>query len=313
MTDYTKASFVERWKMPIKELAIYYAQKRRNDYQEGKKLKGIYVRKLFRLLIKLVLRIDQVTSHENIIVIRDSHKKNNNVPTIYACSHIGGNDIQRALQVISKPAYLMFGDPGIIYRKLIYIGLKLNGVIPLETADREDRKIAYARSVELLQNGGNLLIFPEGAWNLSPNLVIMKTYTGTVRMAQETGAEIVPIAMEQYGDTFYVNIGENYFIPKDSDKNSDEWNTELRSKLATLKWEIMEHQSSLKRSEIPNDYLRAFQEDIINRCNFGYDFSLEDALKEAFHDKHIHNPEEVFAHLNKLSPNIKNAFLLRNR
>lgn len=299
--------------MPIEELVIYYAEQRKYDFAKGKKLKGISLKKQIHFLVKLILKIDQVTSNEKLVVIRDLHKKKSNVPKIYACTHIGGNDIQRAFQVIDDPAYLMLGDPGILYRMPIYWGLKLNGVIPLETSDREDRKIAYARAIELLQNGGNLLIYPEGAWNVSPNLVVMKTFTGTVRMAQETGAEIVPIAMEQYGDTFYINIGENYLIPKNSDKSADEWNAELRSKLATLKWKIMEHQPSLKRSEITNDYLNVFQAEIVNRCNFGYGFSLEDALKEAFHDKYIHRPEEVFSHLNHLIPCKENAFLFRKR
>lgn len=313
MKKFSKTYSINRWKMPIEELVVYYAEKRKYEFSNGKKLKGISLRKRIHFLVKLILKIDQVTSNEKIVVIRDLHKKKVNFPTIYACTHIGGNDIQRAFQVIDDPAYLMLGDPGILYRMPIYWGLKLNGVIPLETSDREDRKIAYARAIELLHNGGNLLIYPEGAWNVSPNLVVMKTFTGTVRMAQETGAEIVPIAMEQYGDTFYINIGENYLIPKNCEKSADEWNGELRSKLATLKWEIIEHQPSLKRSEIANDYLNAFQEEIINRCNFGYGFSLEDALKEAFHDKHIQTSEEVFAHLNKLDPNMKNAFLFRNR
>lgn len=108
----------------------------------------------------------------------------------------------------------MLGDPGILYRKLIYQGLKLNGVIPLETKNKVDRKVAYNRSIELLNNGGNLLIYPEGAWNVSPNELVMKTFVGTVRMARETGVQIVPIAVEQYGKNFYFNIGKNYGIAK---------------------------------------------------------------------------------------------------
>ena len=38
---------------------------------------------------------------------------------------------------------------------------------------------------------------------------------------------IVPIAMEQYGNNFYFNIGENYTISKDSNKSADELNQEL--------------------------------------------------------------------------------------
>ena len=100
----------------------------------------------------------------------------------------------------------MLGDPGILYKMPIYQGLKMNGVIPLETKNRADRKIAYYRAIELLNNGGNLLIYPEGAWNVSPNEVVMKIFTGTVRMAKETGVEIIPIGVEQTIVAVYAEI-----------------------------------------------------------------------------------------------------------
>lgn len=205
----------------------------------------------------------------------------------------------------------MLGDPGILYKMPIYQGLKLNGVIPLETGDREDRKVAYYRSIELLEHGGNLLIYPEGAWNISPNLIVMKIFNGTVRIAKETGAEIIPIAIEQYNNNFYFNIGENYVIPKNSSKSVVELNNELRDKLTTLKWEILESQPLLERSQIPSNYFTTFQDEIVGRCNYGYGFSKEDALRESFHDKNVITEEEVFAFLESLEINKDNAFLLK--
>ena len=152
------------------------------------------------------------------------------------------------------------------------------------------------------------MIYPEGAWNVSPNLVVMKIFTGTVRIAQETGAEIIPIAVEQYDDTFYFNIGENYKISRDSNLSIDEINGQLRDKLATLKWEIIETQPSLKRDELPDGYLDKFQSDIVMKCNYGYGFSLEDAIAESFHDKNVVTEEEVFAFLENVDiVNMKNT------
>lgn len=311
--DIQKTGWIAKRKMPIEQLVAFHAVQRKIQFKKGRKLQGISFRKRIYPLVRLILKIDQLVSDEKIVILNDLHIKNPNVPTIYACTHIGGNDIQRTFQAINDPAYLMLGDPGILYRMLIYQGLKLNGVIPLETSDREDRKIAYKRAIELLNAGGNLLIYPEGAWNVSPNLVVMKTFTGTVRMAQETGAEIVPIAVEQYGKTFYFNIGKNYRISKDSNKSADELNKDLRDILATLKWKIMEQQNPLEHSHISADYLSTFQEEIVDRCNYGYGFSLEDALKEAFHDKYVTSIEDAFAHLQSIQPSIKTAFLFNKR
>lgn len=313
MKELKKISLIEKRKMSIEELVKYYSELRKCDYKNGEELKCIQLRKKIYFLIKLILKMDQLLSKEKIIILKDLHNTNENKPRIYACTHIGGNDIQRTFQVIKEPAYLMLGDPGILYKKAIYKGLQLNGVIPLETTDREDRKIAYNRAIELLQKGGNLLIYPEGAWNVSPNLLVMKIFTGTVRMAQETGAEIIPIAVEQYGKDFYFNIGENYSIPKDVYKDAKELTSELRDKLVNLKWEILESQPKLDRAIITDNYLDWFQSEIVNRCNYGYGFSLQDALNESFHDKNIVTDVEVFSFLEDLDINLNNAFLMKDK
>ena len=311
--EFQHLNLIELRKLAIEELVKYYSEFRKYEYKNGKRLEGINLRKKIHFLISAILKIDQLMSKEKIHIINDLHNSNNNRPKIYACTHIGGNDIQRSFQVIKDPAYLMLGDPGILYRKFIYLGLKMNGVIPLETTDKEDRKIAYNRAIELLNNGGNLLIYPEGAWNVSPNLVVMKIFNGTVRMAKETGAEIIPIAIEQYGNDFYFNIGENYTIPNDTTKSITELNNELRDKLATLKWDIICCQPELSRDSISDDYLQEFQDEIVNRCNYGYGFSLEDAISESFHDKNIATEEDVFSFLCNLDIGKHNAFLAKDK
>ena len=309
MESFNKLSLLEKRKMAIEELVNYYAEYRIYLYNNGSELKGIELRKKIHFLCDLILKIDQVLSRENNIIIANESHVDKNSPKIFACTHIGGNDIQRTFQVIKDPAYLMLGDPGILYKMPIYQALKLNGVIPLETKNRTDRKIAYNRSVELLNKGGNLLIYPEGAWNVSANELVMKTYVGTVRMAKETGFPIVPIAVEQYGKTFYFNIGECYTIDANDPRSEKELNLELRDKLCTLKWEILETQPVLKHEYIPT--LEEFQSEIIERCNYGYGFSLEDALSESFHDKTIISEEEIFKCLENVELNTNNAFLAK--
>ena len=313
MNDFNKLNIIEKRKMAIEDLVDYYCEYRKHEFNQGKELKGIEFRKKLRPIIKTILKTDQILSKERIIIIGDQHNAHIEGPKIFACTHIGGNDIQRSFQVINEPAYLMLGDPGILYKMPIYQALRMNGVIPLETKDREDRKIAYKRSIELLEKDGNLLIYPEGARNVSPNVIVMKMFVGTARMAKEAGVPIIPIAIEQYGNDFYFNIGKDYTISKDCEKSDKELTDELRDKLTTLKWEIMETQPMLKRSEIPDNYLPQFQDEIVERCNYGYGFSLEDALSESFHDKTIAEPEEVFNFLDNIDIDRNNAFLAKDK
>lgn len=334
LRSFKKANFLEKHNMSIDELAKYYCELRKYKYFRGDKLHGIQIRKNLHFLVSTILAADQLFSREKLLNVNDLReqkelilkiqllfeeikksltKNSGNKPKIFVCTHIGGNDVQRAFQIIKDPAWLMFGNPGVVYKKAIYQGLKLNGVLPLETFDKVDRKITYNRALELLFDGGNLLIFPEGAWNVSPHELIMKLFVGAVRLAQESGAEIIPLALEQYGKTFYYHLGEGYTIPQNSDKSLYELRDELREKLATLKWDILLTQEPLKRDEIPEDYLQQFQDDIIGRCNYGYGFSLQDALREKFHDKTIINEEEVFSFLENLEINTYNAFLAKDK
>lgn len=313
MDNFKEMTLFQKRQMAIEDLCKYYAEYRRYQYDNGSKLKCVELRKKIYFLIRLILKIDQVFSKEEVIVLNDDHVQKTEGPKIFACTHIGGNDIQRTFQIINEPAYLMLGDPGILYKMPIYQALKLNGVIPLETKDRYDRKIAYNRSIELLNNGGNLLIYPEGAWNVSPNVIVMKLFAGTVRLAKETGAEIVPIAVEQYDNKFYFNIGKNYTISRETDKTDKELTDDLRDKLATLKWNIMESQPQIMRKDIPNDFLDDFQSEIVGRCNYGYGFSLDDALSESFHDKNIYTEDDVYSFLDNLRIGPHNAFLAKQK
>lgn len=299
-------------KMSVKELSELKADKRKKQYNSGKKMHGIHLRKALHFIVSAVLKIDQITEKEKIVIIEDKRCLPRGKPIIYACTHPGGDEIQRAFQVIGKPAYIMLGNPKNIYRMPIYYGLLLNGAIPLETFDREDRKIAYHRSVELLTKGGNLLIFPEGVWNTTPNSLVMKIFTGAVRMAKETGAEIVPIAIQQYGETFYFNIGENYLIPENTEKSVEFLNNELRDKLSTLQYELLSCAAPLNRSEIDNSVTK-FQEEHFGKAAAELGFTVEDTAMERFHDKNITDWNEAFAHLTDLRPSRSNAFLFDKR
>lgn len=96
-----------------------------------------------------------------------------------------------------------------MYRSGAGLILFLNGLIYCDTNSKEDRKIALETSKQLLRKNENLLIYPEGIWNLSANLLSLPLFPGIINIAIETGCEIIPVAVEQYGREFYVNIGEN--------------------------------------------------------------------------------------------------------
>lgn len=295
MEKFKKKNLLELRKLSIEELKKYYMELRDYEYTNGVQLEHIKLRKKIHKLLLSIIKIDRILTKEKVTVL-----SNNSVmtkkPIIYACTHIGGNDIQRTFEAIKDHAYLFLGDPEGLYKDISGLLLYLNGVICLETDNKKDRYIAKERAIELLKKQGNLLIYPEGAWNITPNLPVMKLYTGTVKMALETGADIVPIAIEQYDENFYVNIGKN--ISVNGNENILELNSKLRDTLATLKWEIWEKQEMTIRDNITQNFIDNFEQNIVDKCEYG--FTVEDVYKTMYKDPNEPTYDEVFSFVKQL-------------
>lgn len=295
--------------MQLEELKKYYVELRKYEFENDVPLKGISIRKKIHYALLSIVKVDRILSKEKIEIISDKRTFTTR-PIIYACTHIGGNDIQRTFEAIKEHAYLFLGDPEGIYKDMTGLLLYLNGVICLETNDKNDRKIAKERAIELLKKGGNLLIYPEGAWNVTDNLPVMKLYTGAVKMALETDADIVPVAIEQYNDQFYINIGKNICVSDMPSIEINELNNILRNLLATLKWEIFESQGIKNRSSIAKEFIETFKQNIVDKCEYG--FTLDDVYRTMFKDLNEPLPQEAFSYLVRLQPRKENAFLMKS-
>lgn len=283
MQNFEYKNLLELRKMKLEELEKYYLQMRKYEYDNHIPIKNIDLRKKIHNVLLTLVKIDRIISKEELYVISDKRLRNRKVPKIYACTHIGGNDAQRTFEAIEEHAYLFIADLKELYRDVTGKILFLNGAICLETDDKEDRKIAYERAVEVLSKNANLLIYPEGCWNLTENFLTLPLYTGTVKMAYETGADIIPVAIEQYGNQFICNIGNNIRWHSKYSKQIDGMNEMLRSRMATLKYEIFEYRGTFSRKSITQEFKDNFVQNIIDRCP--YDFTKEDAYKTMYRNE----------------------------
>lgn len=55
------------------------------------------------------------------------------------------------------------------------------------------RRASIPKAVKAMQLGADLVVFPEGVWNKSPNKLILDLWPGIYRIACEIGAKVVPI------------------------------------------------------------------------------------------------------------------------
>lgn len=304
--DFNYKNFFELRKMKLDDLELYYKELRKFEYITGKENEYIELRKRINSIIMLLLKMDRIIAKRSVNIIGDKSIKTSK-PKIYASTHVGRYDIETATEVAKENTFLLMGDPGETYRDLDGLILKMKGVIFVDTKDKEDRKIAKEKCIKVLNKGGNILIFPEGAWNITENQLVMKLFDGAVDMARQTGAEIIPIGIEKYDNSYFVNIGTNISIDKDNHLTNKELSNDLRDVLATLKWEIMEKFPATARDEISYDYGKKFLDDIMSETEGGY--TVEEIIRTSYKDKSIVLPEEAFAFLNDLNINDNNSFL----
>lgn len=269
-------------------------------------------RMMIHPILLCMIMLKNIVSGFKVVVLFKRKIPQTNQSIIFCITHIGKQDIEICSQVIKKHYYLLSGDFENLHGTLEGTVVELNGVIYLNKYDKADKARSKEASIEILKKGGNIMWFPEGIWNLSPNRPILPLPFGIIEVALKANAVIVPLAIEQYGKSFYVNIGEKFDVTRYASQYADAVEMksaaimDLRDIMATLKWKIWEHVQPWKREELPSDY---FEEFINERLKEWHGFTYEDVLAREFHPKGIIDPEEVFAGLELIEPNKTNAFL----
>lgn len=289
---------MQRNKRFVAWLSDYHRESRKKKYEKkGVVVGNIAIHSFFHNRLVPVIKLLRKIRKQKLIILRDERKIGQR-PVIYAVTHIGGNDIEFTFEAIKVPAWLFLGDPKELYCNFDGLMLALNGVLCVETRDKTDRKIARMRAVELLKKGGNLIIYPEGAWNISDNLPVLPIYAGALEMAVEAQADIVPIAIEVYDDTYYVSIGTNISCTEIDLSDKSKAALMLRDILATLKWEAFETQGVHSRDSIPKGYRQAFVERIMSDKDLSY--VEQDVYDTMYRPKGVTNPEEAFRAIKNL-------------
>lgn len=302
-----KLSWISRLMIPLPELEQYHLEQRKIRYERGDKPKNIRLREMCYPIFRAFLMADRLFRKQKITILNPPPKEKKQV--IFACTHIAQNDLENIYEVFGRGCWWFVGDPCFMYREISGLFVYLNGVIFLDTDDKDDRHIAYLRALDLLKAGGSLMIYPEGARNGSDNLPAMPLFSGTAKMASINNIPIIPVGVEQYNNRFVINFGKE-LQPKDF-QNIAELNQTLRDAMATLKWEIWEQEGLQHRADIPNGYKEQFIEEFGKRL-YPYD-TLESVERTRYHTKEELEQTDAFSHLQHLNLCKENAFLFRRR
>jgi 1-acyl-sn-glycerol-3-phosphate acyltransferase len=220
-------------------------------------------------------------------------------------------DIKDSYSILSSYLDYSYADPDIIELYLKYGANEfiidvMKKDMNLEHVDTDklrlvleynlDRHVGLDTCIKYAQAGADILIYPEGAWNLSPNQLTQKLFTGTATISKMSNADIIPIGIIKRGKKYIVSIGSN--IDPDKFESVEELTSELRDRIATLKWEIIEKEGQLKRTELSSNALQEYVDEIMSETSNGYTIDVIEASKYV---DSMPTYDEVFEPIKKLS------------
>lgn len=280
-----------------------YKAKRKEQLSNDSPIKHVLFHKKIHPILRKILRIKRFVMGQTITVVDDKSITDNRT-VIYAVTHIGKYDYEMISETLRNYFYSFAGDWELMYGTIDDYYMRVSGVIYIDTEDKEDRKNAYRYAVKALKQGIPVMWFPEGIWNLSESLPMLHLYPGLINAAEEAGVEIVPVAVDQRGKDFFINIGRNIDV-NNVDGDKVEY---LRNTLATLKWEIWEKHELVERKQIPENYYEKFLEE---RFKEWPQFNINIVKHREFRPRGIVERQEAFAFMENLIPSKANAFLFR--
>jgi 1-acyl-sn-glycerol-3-phosphate acyltransferase len=249
---------------------------------------------------------------------------------VIAVSHIGKYDFEIVNEVIAQHFHILASDFMNMYGNINGLFMQVNGVIYIDVEDRQDRENSRQMMLQVLESGDNMMIFPEGTWNISENEIIKDIHFGAVDIAMEKETVIVPIAVEQYHSRFVINIGD-IFDPNEiknvitdipysalSSENAVEKNIkyqikqtatmELRDRLATLKYQIWEREGIERRENISLDYWQHFIEE---RCREWPGYSMREQVINSYIPAWRREYNDMLSSIQQMRVSNANEFLFR--
>lgn len=225
---------------------------------------GIRIRKVFAFIMRAIYLTQ---TDYKLVIDKIEPLKKTKKGRIFAINHRQADDIVLGANAVGKSAYIVFGNPYLALETTNGLGLWAYGMILMKREDVSSRRATYEKMKYVIEHGGNIIIYPEGYWNLaddgqaderhvadghnSENWLIQDINIGIIRLAKETGCEIVPTILHydeigrkrcytHRGTTFRVGENDDIFSKKD----------ELLHIMTNMYWRLMEKYSGYNRTDL---------------------------------------------------------------
>jgi hypothetical protein len=220
---------------------------------------GIKVRKK---LSPILIKEFQKTLPYKIDLYKNDYIKSDK-PTVYAANHVFFDDIASIMCATNNHMFLIADSDtkkGISILEAVALGLKGVYFFEKEKSKQKPGEVQkmYKTITKLLNNGEDILFFPESTWNFTPNKPIRDDLPwGFIKnVVDEVDADLVPVGIDLVNDKYTVSFGKEITLGDDLKENT----LILKDEMATLVWELFEKK--------PKKLRRDFQEKELDWYNY---------------------------------------------
>ena len=176
-----------------------------------------------------------------------------NQPVIWCANHGFKDDVAATIGV-ARSSYIFFGSLPIFFNTFDGVGVWLNGTVLCNRKLSESRHRAFHFASKVLESGSDLILFPEGVWNKTPDRLLLPLWPGAVRLAQERNVQLVPVVhyLADFHKRYKRNIihtviGKPIFVTNVSEAEGIRM---LRDTMATLYYDLMDRYGHTTRAEL---------------------------------------------------------------
>lgn len=272
--------------------------------------KGVKRRRKINPIIKalgpLFLKNPQVFENRNFlrnpndsIILPDSKIVLPDEPVIWASNHSFKDDALGSVLATQRHAYILFGSLPQFYNTFDGVTAWLVGVVMTNRKMSESKKAVIPKVVRAMNCGADLLMYPEGVWNKSPNALAIDLWPGVYRIACETGAKVVPLVHYlrdnelSKSNLIHTVIDDPIRIDDLSERQALDY---IRDIFATWYYLMMEVYGKSTRSEIlgTSSFVEAWEQQLKERVSIVDRYDREIELLADYRPKWKVPPQQVW-------------------
>lgn len=275
----------------------------------------LFRRKFYSILKKVgpkMLGCTQVIENRNYVNNPSSNKADSPVvlpkePVIFASNHGFRDDVLATTLAAGRHGYIYWGSLPQFYNTFDGTAASLVGEIMINRKNKNSKNLSIKKVDKVMKYGTDLIIFPEGGWNKTSEVLTNKLWKGVYNFSVNQNCKVVPIVhyvrdMEivDKKNIIHTIIDDPIPLYEMSEKEALIY---LRDVLCSWQYKMAEIYGKTTREEELKGYINSDQkwDDCVKKRMVGvarYDSELE--KKSDYRPKEIILPEDVFEPITKI-------------